>query len=49
MRHGAVAWSFSYEDQTVEWITRRLRVPIMAIRERGEEAVSERSRAHAGR
>ena len=49
MRRGVVIWSFSYEDQTVEWITRRLRVSIMVVRKRGKEAVSERSRARAGR
>ena len=49
MRHEAATRSFLYEDQTVEWTTRRLRVPIMVIRKRGKEAVSERSRARAGR
>ena len=49
MRHGAVTWSFSYEDQSVERTTKRLRIPIMVIRKRGKQAVSERSRARAGR
>ena len=49
MRHGAVTWNFSHENQPVERTTRHLRVPIMVVRKRGKEAVSERSRAHAGR
>ena len=49
MRHGAVTWIFSYEDQSVERTTRRLRIPTMVIRKRGKEAVSKRRRARAGR
>ena len=49
MHHGAVTWIFSLGNQPVEWITRRLRVPIMVIRKRGKQAVSKRCRARAGR